>query len=160
MGRVVCMAMLATEKLVREFLLDSVKGDPTVHLHAVEHAYRRGVPDLEGQVAFLPGGAGGSFWMELKVAPRPRRPTTKVTPGEKLKAAQANFLEDRCRAGGRAWVLLVVGGDACYLIPGRSARLVGAIPEAQLAPWRVPLDPRIILTWAAGGGQTWQYTTC
>lgn len=57
--------------------------------------------------------------IELKTVPRPINPKARINTG--LTMGQAMFLKARHDAGGYSWLLLQVGGDTRYLVPGEHA---------------------------------------
>lgn len=88
-------------------------------LRRVENSLTQGTPDVEG--CFF----GRSFWIELKSADRPVRPTSALKFD--LTIFQARWLQKRWHVGGHAWVLVRVGkgsNSKVYLIPGKSAGLI------------------------------------
>ena len=100
----------------------------TLHMNRVENLIMEGMPDVEGCLR------GTQFWIELKCDKRPADPSTLIKP--KFRPAQVPWLERRVGAGGRAYVLLQVGGGAKasrYLVPGSRAYLVeSGLTEAEL----------------------------
>lgn len=91
---------------------------------------QKGRPDVEGCMD------GRCFIVELKVADRPKRPATPIRTQEPVKDEQCDWLEERIRAGGRAFILVQVGERhqaRRYLLDGRVARKVQAgLTEARL----------------------------
>lgn len=92
-----------------------------LHMNRVENSVLEGMADVEGCLE------GRQFWIELKTCARPSNPSTKIKP--KFQPKQVPWLKRRCRAEGRAFVLVQVGSGsdaARYLIPGHMAHLVEA----------------------------------
>lgn len=90
-----------------------------LHITRQENLVAFGGPDVEGC------NAGIQFWLELKVAPRPAKPSTLLTYGSALKDNQVEWAEARWAAGGNVGVLIQVGEGSerrVYLIPGCDAR--------------------------------------
>jgi hypothetical protein len=81
------------------------------HVSRVENSAEVGYPDVEGCIM------GRSLVVELKVAYEHAEGRVEV----KITRAQAYFLHGRSRAGGRAWLLVRLGRDRHYLIPGSAA---------------------------------------
>ncbi len=69
----------------------------------IENSIGASLPDVEGCLD------GHQFWVELKVAKRPVRPTTPVRTQEPVKQGQIDWLTTRWNAGGNAWLLVQVG---------------------------------------------------
>lgn len=90
-----------------------------LHITRIENLAGVGHPDVEG--CYL----GSQFWIELKVAPRPKRPSTPLRFQEPLKQSQAEWMWNRWDAGGKVALLVRAGNDdtedSLYLIPGRLA---------------------------------------
>lgn len=83
------------------------------HVQRIEDAVSAGIPDVN----FCVHGREG--WVEVKWRSHwPRRPDTPVRTT--LSAIQTMWIEDRRRAGGRAWVLLQVERDV-FLVDGNEA---------------------------------------
>lgn len=80
-----------------------------LHMERVENTASRGTPDVEGCFQ------GACFQIELKSVVRAKTIRTGLTK------SQAMFLNARWDAGGRAFLLIEVGGDTRYLIPGSQA---------------------------------------
>ena len=122
-----------------------------LHYTRVENAASSGMPDVEGCID------GKQFWLELKVASRPKS-ADDVVVIEHLRPKQIEWLHNRWLVNGRAWLLLrVEGGDLLpthhYLIPGHFGRRVFAgMTEAEMENVAVvhPLsNPIVILTRAS-----------
>lgn len=79
-----------------------VFGD-ALHVERVENMVGAGHPDAEGCLE------GVQFWLELKVAKRPARKTTKLRFGSPLRDSQVEWARKRIAAGGRVWYLIQVG---------------------------------------------------
>ena len=70
-------------------------------------------------------------WLELKIASRPARATTRVSVD--LRPAQALWLRRWRRLGGRAWTLTLLGESLWLLHDGAwSADHLGSEPELRL----------------------------
>lgn len=102
--------------------LSKILKDPdwknNVDLNRLENLVGSGMGDVEGQV-FLSPEIHGQVWLELKMASRPVRKTTKVRPV--VRDAQVEWLYKRWCLLGNAYILLQVGSGAKlvrYLIPG------------------------------------------
>jgi len=102
------------------------------HVQRIEDAISAGIPDIN---YCLPDGHEG--WIEAKYVPRrPVRPTTPVRTC--LTEAQALWLMDRWRAGGRAWLwvqverehLLIDGEDAGRVLAGLTWRELSSVARA------------------------------
>ncbi len=90
-----------------------------LHMNRVENSTMKGMPDVEGHLTW-----GNQFWIELKSAARPAKPSTLIRFKVKDREAQVEWLRRRRLVGGYAWLLLQVGsgGDRkLYLIPGEDA---------------------------------------
>lgn len=97
-----------SETTTRRWLVKRLK---RLHAVPIENVAGVGTPDINYN--------GG--WIELKYLPKwPARPTTPVRV-RKFKPAQRDFLRDRCRAGGRAYLLLRVGSWDWVLLWGETA---------------------------------------
>jgi hypothetical protein len=96
-----------------------------VDLQRVENLVGIGNADVSG----CAWGCG--LWVELKDAARPKRADTPVRV--KWQPGQQLWLRRRWAAGGGAYVLVRVGGDSHYLVPGPSIDRVGHVPEGVLA---------------------------
>lgn len=84
-----------------------------LHWQRVENSTRKGTLDVEG--CYI----GSCFIVELKSVERPKQSKTPINT--KLTTAQAMFLRARHIAGGKAWLLIEVGGTARYLVSARHA---------------------------------------
>jgi hypothetical protein len=111
-----------------------------LHMTRVENSVGQGTPDVEGQLhgaLAKVGPNGGSFWIELKVAERPKRADANVRV--KFQPYQVPWLTRRDRAGGNAHLLIQVGsgrGASRYLVPAARAREVEAgVAEDALTRW-------------------------
>lgn len=97
----------------------------------------RGMPDVEGQLT-----GHRQFWIELKVAARPTKPETPVH--FKVRPEQVEWLNHRYKAGGNAWLLIMVGSGynrALYLVRGfNAAELKQGVTEERLKELNV-LEP-------------------
>lgn len=85
----------------------------TIHIERLENLVGAGHPDVEGCYE------GVQFWLELKVAKRPARPTTKLRFGSPLRDSQVEWGKKRIAVGGRVWYLIQVGSASerqVYLI--------------------------------------------
>jgi hypothetical protein len=74
-----------------------------LHLERLENMVGVGHPDVEGCYQ------GVQFWLELKVAKRPARNTTKLRFGSPLRDSQVEWAKKRIAAGGRVWYLIQIG---------------------------------------------------
>lgn len=86
-----------------------------LHMTRVENLIDEGTPDVEGCLK------GPQFWCELKVADRPKRPTTRIRTKSPVGESQIEWLHARWLAGGLAWMLVQVGERheaRRYLLPG------------------------------------------
>jgi len=96
-----------------------------LHICRIENLVGSGYPDVEG--CYI----GRAFHLELKAAPRPKRPTTAIKVI--FQPRQVPWLRKRWSVGGNCWVLLRIGSgrDAVhYLVPGRDAhKMIGATEE-------------------------------
>lgn len=97
---------------------------PNLHWRRVENLVAEGDPDVEG--CYL----GGAFNIELKVADRPARMTTRVLGPADIRPKQIPWARARWDAGGSSFFLIQVGSSAKakrYMIKGCNAdRIVGA----------------------------------
>lgn len=124
--------MIASETSLWRWLRDSLKGMSRriLDMNRVENAAGSGMPDVEGVYR------ASQFWLELKVAARPKKAETPIDV-KHLRPKQVEFLHNRWLAGGCAWILLRVDArsdKALYLIPGIYARQVKAgMTEEKLA---------------------------
>ena len=75
--------------------------DCRAHVCRIETSTLVGYPDVEGCID------GRSFHIELKTVARPKRETTRISPG--LSAPQGVWANARANAGGRVFMLLQVG---------------------------------------------------
>lgn len=97
-------------------------------MNRIENSVMSGMPDVEGHYKNT-----GQFWLELKMAKRPARATTKVRP--KVREGQVEWLTKRWHLGGNAWILLQVGSGSekkLYMIPGKYSR---AVEQGQIESW-------------------------
>lgn len=98
----------------------------TLHMTRVEDSLGEGRPDVEGWWR-------GGFVIELKVAPRPARPTTNIRAQHPPTVQQIEWLKARRNAGGSAYILVQVGeGPAArrYLLDGDlAAEVLAGRPE-------------------------------
>lgn len=88
-------------------------------IQRVENGVALGVPDVEGCLQ------GESFWIELKTSDRPKRATTRIRA--RFEDWQVPWLRRRCRAGGKAFLLIQVGSGRSagrYLLPGDRASML------------------------------------
>lgn len=124
--------MIASETSLWRWLRDGCRGMSRLILdmNRIENAASSGMPDVEGVYR------AAQFWLELKVAPRPKKAETPIDV-KHLRPKQVEFLHNRWLAGGSAWILLRVDArsdKALYLLPGNLAREVKAgMTEAELA---------------------------
>jgi hypothetical protein len=99
-------------------------------MRRIENAVSEGDFDVDG--VFL----GEPFALELKVAKRPARRTTKLRFGEPIKDTQEEWGRERLEAGGAAAYLIQVGeGHAAlrYLVRASyGARLQAGVTEEEL----------------------------
>lgn len=110
-----------------------------IHMNRTENVAGEGTPDVEGCLD------GRCFAIELKVADRPKRRTTRITTQSPIKTTQIEWLEDRRRAGGNAWLLIQVGDHhqaRRYLLDGMDAqKALDGLTEDEMDNLCV-LDPR------------------
>lgn len=99
-----------------------------LHMERIENLVGVGNPDVTGCLR------GGAFDIELKTVDRPARATTPLLPRDYVRAAQKNWLVARWRAGGQCYILLQVGKDKRYLIPGNMVRRLEGMDESELSP--------------------------
>lgn len=105
-----------------------------LHWQRIENAVKSGVLDVEGTYD------GTSFWLELKSVTGGKTITEKFDTT--LTTAQAMFMRSRILAGGRAWLLIQIGGDSNrrYLVYGSHAvELSKPISEARIKKISTPL---------------------
>lgn len=98
--------------------MDRWRPGDRLHLTRVEDVAGVGRPDVEGCLD------GDCFVIELKVADRPRRPTTPIRTQCPITIEQQEWLKARRSAGGNAFLLIQVGDHADarrYLLDGRQA---------------------------------------
>jgi hypothetical protein len=109
--------------------LRKADGTPRLMMERVENAITSGTPDVTGCFE------GSHFWIELKSAPRPKRPTTPVR--FPTRTAQVEWHEDWWKAGCSCWWLVQVGhghSRAIYMLPGHmGAKLHEGMTEVDLA---------------------------
>lgn len=79
----------------------------STHVVRIENRVEVGTPDVNGC------HSSKDFWIELKVADKPKLASTHVAV-DHFTAEQRCWLFDRWAAGGNAWLLLQVG--RCYLL--------------------------------------------
>ncbi len=112
-----------------------------LHMNRVENSIGTGMPDVEGCLE-----NAKSFWIELKVSERPKRPTTNVKV--KFQVNQPEWLKRRWRLSGTAWLLVQVGSGSearRYLIQGGLAQDVkDGVPEKYLQIMDVLKDEKSI----------------
>lgn len=98
-----------------------------LHWRRVENLVAEGDPDVEGCYK------GRAFNIELKVADRPARPTTRVLGPSDIRPRQIPWAKARWAAGGRSYFLIQVGSSATarrYLIAGKlGSGIIGADEE-------------------------------
>jgi hypothetical protein len=123
---------MSYERNLWGWMRDQGRRVPGLILDRVENPCMRGMADLNGIYACA------DFWVELKGAKRPVRPTTRLR--FELSPWQVSWLTRRWAAGGRTWVYLRVGEGAHisrYLIcpgePGHLERLQSGVTEAEVA---------------------------
>lgn len=98
-----------------------------LHMERIENSLRGGYPDVEGCYDSY------GFHIELKVADRPKRATTRVAV--KFQKKQKPWLRRRWAVGGSCWVLLQVGSAhqaKRYLISGYDCTQIGKVDESTL----------------------------
>lgn len=81
-----------------------------LHWRRIEDTANAGTADIDACYH------GGCAIIELKSVARAKKIKTKIKT--KLTTAQAMYLNARWRAGGSSFLLIEVGGDKRYLIPG------------------------------------------
>lgn len=97
------------ESLRRRQLLELLA---PIHGVAIENSVDAGTPDFNCTAG----------WIEIKQLDEwPKRDSVIVKPRH-FKPEQRHFLQKRCQAGGRAWLLLCVGNEWC-LVWGLAAAL-------------------------------------
>lgn len=123
---------MAYEKHLWTWMRDQAKRVRDVEMDRVENPCMRGMPDVNGIYAST------EFWVELKGAKRPVRPTTRLR--FELSPWQLHWLTRRWSLGGRVWVYIRVGEGArisryvvCPGEPGHLERLQAGVTEAELA---------------------------
>jgi hypothetical protein len=131
------------EKDLWAWLRDARKLLTGLHMVRIESKITIGFPDVEGWL-----GNSGGFTIELKNCIRPKHPSSQLIKF-KVRPKQIDFLQDRAKAGGSAWLLVRVCGNpnALYLIPGNSVEFlekenIGLIPinEQRLQDFAVRVD--------------------
>lgn len=104
---------------------------PDLHWRRIENLVGEGDPDVEGCYF------GNAFNIELKVAERPARTTTRVLGPADIRPKQIPWAKARWEAGGSSYFLIQVGSSAKakrYLIRGCDAsKIVGATEEDLLS---------------------------
>lgn len=86
-----------------------------LHAVAIENTLEAGTPDVNCTAG----------WIEVKqLDDWPKRADTIVQPRH-FKPEQRHWLIKRCQAGGRAWVLLCVGGEWCLCWGAAAAKHLG-----------------------------------
>jgi hypothetical protein len=95
------------------------------HIVRIENGADKGTPDVNGC------HAGIEFWVELKVAEKPKRAATPIRVRHFTKE-QRYWLRNRCAAGGRAYMLLQVSHEYLLLRGDIAALLVGTSPLDEL----------------------------
>ena len=120
---------MARETRLWEWLQESWRKVPGLHVRRIENLVSSGDPDVAGCFA------GSYFEIELKGLDRPARDTTDLHVG--LRTEQTRYLEKRTACGGNAWVYIRVGlgrGLRRYLVPARFVQpLILGLTEAALA---------------------------
>lgn len=117
-------AAMARESALWKWLSEGARkryGDNSLFLQRIENGLERGTPDVEGCLH------GQSFWLELKSAVRPTRPTTNLPFPCKDRPEQFDWQADRWKARftRAGWLLLVTGlakPRAVYFVSGEHAR--------------------------------------
>jgi len=100
---------------------------PDLHWRRIENLVAEGDPDVEGCYR------GVCFNIELKVADRPARETTRVLGPADIRPKQIPWAKARWTAGGSSYFLIQVGSSAKahrYLITGGLAdKIIGATEQ-------------------------------
>lgn len=100
-------------------------------MYRVENMLAAGMADVEGSLL------DSQFFAELKSEARPARENTPIRFKVKDREAQMNWLKERWRLAGNAWLFVQVGSShqaARYLIPGQYAQSVyDGLCEADIA---------------------------
>lgn len=123
---------MSYERNLWGWMRDQSKRVADLVLDRVENSCMRGMADVSGIYA------ASDFWVELKGAKRPVRPTTRLR--FELSPWQVAWLQRRWAAGGRTWVYLRVGEGArisryvvCPGEPGHLERLQAGVTEEEVA---------------------------
>lgn len=93
----------------------NLKGTPGLHMERIENVVGVGTPDVnichEGKEA----------WVELKlIRSFPKRSTTPVRIPH-FKEEQLYWIQERAKAGGRAWLFVQVQGEGYFLFGPETA---------------------------------------
>ncbi len=110
---------------------------PAWHVVRIENSVELGTPDVNLCVASTIGEYGihgrdaKEYWIELKVQEPPKRATTTFGC-EHFTMEQRQWLVDRCRAGGRAYLLLQAGGLYLFIRGDVAAVWIGHCTLATL----------------------------
>ena len=126
--------MIGSETSLWQWLWKSWKTVPRsmLDVNRVENSAGTGMPDVEGFYKT------DQFWLELKVAERPKSKLTEIDV-KHLRPKQVQWLHNRWLVGGNAWILLRVESttsksSSAYLIPGKYSRQVKAgLTEQELS---------------------------
>ena len=91
---------------------------PGLHMERIENLIGIGTPDVN--LCYK----GREAWVELKLLREfPKRPTTTVKIPH-FKAEQLYYLQQRTKAGGRAWLFVQVQGEGYFLFhPDQAAQI-------------------------------------
>ena len=131
---------MARESTLWSWLRKADNGNPTLMLGRMENLVEVGRPDVDGI------WRGVTFQLELKVAKRPSRRTTKLAWGSPVKDNQVEWILRRLAAGGAAaWLLQVGEGPerAVYLLHGAEGPwLINGVTESELRERALLVDPQ------------------
>ncbi len=112
---------MGSEKALWRMVRRIADGEPRADFTRIEDALAAGVPDVNWCIQGVEG------WLELKHVPKwPARPTSRVDVG--LRPSQRDWLKDRWRCGGNAYVLAQVGREY-FLFRGADADAICEKPR-------------------------------
>jgi hypothetical protein len=119
--------MRKTEQRLWDRMRKHAQAHPKVRLERVENLVGVGIPDVllisRGQVA----------WCELKAVPLlPARKGTRVLGAKGLSVAQRNWHYDWYAHGGMSIILIGIGAEQLFAIPGFLADAVNEMSMAEL----------------------------
>lgn len=103
-----------------------------IWLERIENLASDGIPDVRG----IRQPLGREFWVELKAATLPRRVSSLLLPGDKVRRSQINWHLRQASFGGRSWVVVRDSERRLYCVPGVIADRLPAMTVTEFEPHR------------------------